>query len=83
MAQTKLKNSSPRVKIIQKIYGFLMNPTEEIIYPKSRYRKYIKDVVSGTLERLELIEDTVNKHLNEDIARTFEKQRQCLGPLLV
>ena len=44
-----------------------MNPTEEIIYPKSRYRKYIKDVVSGTLERLELIEDTVNKHLNEDI----------------
>ena len=67
MAQTKLKNSSPRVKIIQKIYGFLMNPTEEIIYPKSQYRKYIKDVVSGTLERLELIEDTVNKHLNEDI----------------
>jgi len=44
-----------------------MNPDEEIIYPKSQYKKYIKDIVSGTLERLELIEDTVTNHLGEDI----------------
>ena len=44
-----------------------MNPDEEIIYPKSQYKKYIKDVVSGTLERIELIEETVIKSLDQDI----------------
>ena len=66
MSQKKLKNS-PRVKVIQKIYGFLMNPEEEIIYTKSQYKKFIKDVVSGTIERTELIETTIVEHLNEDI----------------
>ena len=61
------KNSSPRIKVIQKIYGSLMNPDEEISYPKNQYRKYIKDVVSGTLERIELIEEVVTKHLEQDI----------------
>ena len=44
-----------------------MNPGVEIDYPKNQYKKFIKDVVSGTLERIELIEDTINKHLSEDI----------------
>lgn len=65
--ERKYKNSSPRIKIIQKIYGSLMNPDEEIIYPKNQYKKFIKDVVSGTLERLPLIEETINTHLSEDI----------------
>ena len=67
MDQKKYKNSSPRVKIIQKIYGSLMNPDEEIAYPKNQYKKYIKDVVSGTLERVDLIEETITKHLDQDI----------------
>ena len=67
MNQKKFSNSSPRIKVIQKIYGSLMNPDEEIIYPKSQYKKYIKDVVSGTLERIELIEETVIKSLDQDI----------------
>jgi transcription antitermination protein NusB len=67
MSQKKIKTSSPRIKVIQKIYGFLMNPDEEIVYPKSQYKKYIKDVVSGTLERTDLIEETVIKHLEQDI----------------
>ncbi len=67
MSQKLNKNSTPRVKIIQKIYGSLMNPDEKIIYPKSQFKKYIKDVVSGTLERIELIEETVTNHLKEDI----------------
>ena len=67
MDQKKFKNTSPRVRIIQKIYGSLMNPDEEIMYPKNQYKKYIKDVVSGTLERTELIEETISKHLNNDI----------------
>ena len=44
-----------------------MNPDEEIVYPKNQYKKYIKDVVSGTLERSELIEETINRHLKSDI----------------
>ena len=67
MNPKKFKNTSPRVKIIQKIYGSLMNPDEAITYPKNQYKKYIKDVVSGTLERTELIEETIIKHLDNDI----------------
>jgi N utilization substance protein B len=67
MDQKKSKNSSPRIKIIQKIYNSLMNPGVEIDYPKNQYKKYIKDVVSGTIERKELIEETVNTHLSADI----------------
>ena len=44
-----------------------MNPGVDIVYPKNQYKKYIKDVVSGTLERTELIEETVSNHLSKDI----------------
>ncbi len=44
-----------------------MNSDELIVFPKSQYKKFIKDVVTGTLERSELIEETVNSHLSEDI----------------
>ena len=80
MEQKKYKNSSPRVKVIQKIYGFLMNPDEEIVYPKNQYKKYIKDVVSGTLERSELIEETIIKHLDKDI--DFKKTDKLLKIIL-
>ena len=67
MAQKKSKNSSPRIKVIQKLYNSLMNPDAEIDYPKSQYKKFIKDVVSGTLERSDLIEETINSYLSKDI----------------
>ena len=67
MNQKKSKKSSPRIKIIQKIYNSMLNPGVKIEYPKSQYKKYIKDVVSGTLERLELIEETININLADDI----------------
>ena len=63
----KSKNSSPRIKVIQKLYNSLMNPDALIDYPKSQYKKFIKDVVTGTLERSELIEKTINTHLHNDI----------------
>ncbi len=63
----KFKNPSPRIKIIQKIYNSLMNPNSIIEYPKNQYKKFIKDVVTGTLERLDLIEETINKNLANDI----------------
>ena len=67
MSQKINKNSLPRVKVVQKIYNLLMNPNTQVEYPKSQYKKFIKDVVEGTLERSELIESTINEHLNSDI----------------
>ena len=66
MNQNKSK-ISPRIKVIQKIYGSLFNPDENIDYPKSQYKKFIKDVVEGTLERRELIEEKISEHLKNDI----------------
>ncbi len=66
----KSKNSSPRIKVIQKLYNSLMNPEAEIDYPKSQYKKFIKDVVTGTLERSKLIEETISSHLSKDINLT-------------
>ena len=67
MSQFKKVSLSPRIKIIQKVYGHLMNPEEKILYPKSQYRKFIKDVVEGTIERKELIEEKIEKYLINDI----------------
>mgnify|MGYP001363946326 FL=1 len=67
MDQKKSKNSSPRIKVIQKLYNALMNPDALIEYPKSQYKKFIKDVVTGTLERSELIEDQIKSFLANDI----------------
>ena len=67
MDPKKSKNISPRIKVIQKLYNSLMNPDAEIDYPKSQYKKFIKDVVKGTLERSDLIQETVNSYLSNDI----------------
>ena len=67
MSLKKSKVTSPRIKVIQKLYSSLINPDNEIDYPKSKYKKFIKDVVTGTLERSEMIEETITAHLTEDI----------------
>ena len=67
MSNYKKTYSSPRIKVIQKVYSHLLNPGEKIDYPKSQYKKFIKDVVEGTLERQELIEDKIKEHLSGDI----------------
>ena len=80
MSLKKSKVTSPRIKIIQKLYSSLINPNSEIDYPKSQYRKYIKDVVTGTLERSELIEETIAAHLTDDI--NLKKTDQLLKIIL-
>ena len=68
MSQTnKKEDKSPRIRVVQKLYGASLNPDEKIIYPKSQYKKFIKDVVQGTIERNELIEETIKKYLAEDL----------------
>ena len=59
--------SNPRVIVIQKLYGHHLNKDSEIFFPKHRYKKFIRDVVNGTIERKELIQDLMDKELSEDI----------------
>ena len=66
----KNKSNLPRVKVIQKLYTSLLNPEEVIEYQKSQYKKFIKDVVTGTLERSELIENQIKSYLASDIDLT-------------
>ena len=56
--QKEIKNNiNSRVIIIQKLYGKLFNKDETISFPKHRFKKFIKDVVNGTIERDEVISD--------------------------
>mgnify|MGYP001185279837 CR=1 FL=1 len=59
--------SNPRVIVIQKLYGHHLNKDSELTFPKHRYKKFIKDVVNGTIERRELIQDLMNRELKDDI----------------
>ena len=67
MIKKDKQSSTPRIKIIQKLYSNLLNPDEKIFFPKSQYKKFMKDVVIGTLERKEFIEQSILQHLSEDI----------------
>ena len=59
--------NNPRVIIIQKLYGQFFNKEEKLDFPKHRFKKFIKDVVSGTLERDEVINEEINTHLSTDL----------------
>ena len=58
---------NPRVIIIQKLYGKYFNKDENLIFPKHRFKKFIKDVVTGTIERDDVIKDEISNHLNPDL----------------
>tara|TARA_B100000963_G_scaffold315224_1_gene294182 strand:- start:794 stop:1198 length:405 start_codon:yes stop_codon:yes gene_type:complete len=59
--------NNPRVIIIQILYGKYYNSDQEIIIPKHRFKKFIKDVVFGTIERNEVILMEIKKYLESDI----------------
>ena len=58
---------NPRIIVVQKLYGHHLNKDSELSFPKHRYKKFIKDVVKGTIERKELIQDLMKKELKDDI----------------
>ena len=58
---------NPRVIVVQKLYGHHLNKDAEITFAKHRYKKFIKDVVNGTIERKELIQNLMDKELKDDI----------------
>jgi transcription antitermination protein NusB len=63
-------HQSPRIIIIQKLYGKFFNNDTDLTFPKHRFRKFIKDVVFGTIERDELIQAEVRNYLSEDLQLT-------------
>ena len=67
MADQLLPKDNPRVLVIQKLYAHHLNKDAEINFPKHRYKKFIKDVVNGTIERRELIQNLIDKELNKHI----------------
>ncbi len=59
--------NNPRVIVIQKLYGKYFNEEENLTFPKHRFKKFIKDVVNGTIERNDVINDEISNHLNSDL----------------
>ena len=58
--------NNPRVIIIQKLYGKFYNEDDTLDFPKHRFKKFIKDIVTGTIERNDLILDELNTKLGGD-----------------
>ena len=64
--QFKAKNN-PRVIAIQKIYGKFYNKEEDLTVGNHRFKKFIKDIINGTIERNDLITEELETHLKEDL----------------
>jgi len=58
--------NNPRVIIIQKLYGKFFNDDEKLDFPKHRFKKFIKDIVFGTIERNELLTEELYKNLGQE-----------------
>ena len=67
MKPTFSPKNNPRVIIIQILYGKFYNNDQKIEIPKHRFKKFIKDVVFGTIERNEIILLEIKKYLDTDI----------------
>ena len=57
MTDKKNRIVNTRVIIIQKLYGKIFNNDELLSFPKHRFKKFIKDVVFGTIERDDVIKE--------------------------
>ena len=59
-------SQNPRIIVIQKLYSYFVNKDTSLKYPKHRYKKFIKDTVSGTIEREEFILDKLKSILRNE-----------------
>ena len=77
-AYSQSKNNA-RVIIIQKLYGKFFNEDNDLDFPKHRFKKFIKDIVLGTIERNDLILDELNSKLgNQSIFKKSDKIFQTI-----
>jgi len=65
MSKKKLDDNA-RIIVVQKLYSYFLNRESKIIYPKHRYKKFIKDTVSGTIEREEVILEKLKEILKDE-----------------
>ena len=72
--------NNPRVIIIQKLYSKYFNNENELVFPKHRFKKFIKDIVNGTIERNDLILDELKNNLGDDFS--FDKLDKILQTIL-
>ena len=71
--------NNPRVIIIQKLYGKFFNEDENLSFPKHRFKKFIKDVVLGSIERNEVIIDELETKLGDKFSfRNLDKVFQII-----
>jgi N utilization substance protein B len=71
--------NNPRVIIIQKLYGKFLNNEEKLDFPKHRFKKFIKDIVSGTIEREEILIEELDRNLGEKFKfNTLDKLFQVI-----
>jgi len=61
-------DNNPRIIVIQKLYSHFLNKESEIVYPKHRYKKFIKDTVSGTIEREEVLLENLKMILKDEFS---------------
>ena len=59
--------NNPRVIIIQKLYGKFYNEDNNLDFPKHRFKKFIKDIVLGTIERDEILVEEINKTFGNEL----------------
>ena len=71
---------NPRVIVIQKLYANHLNQDTELYFPRHRYKKFIKDVVNGTIERKELIQNLIDKELEKNINK---KKTELIVKLMI
>ena len=71
--------NNPRVIIIQKLYGKLFNEDNDLNFPKHRFKKFIKDIVLGAIERNDLIQDELNNKLGDEfVLQNLDKVFQTI-----
>ena len=59
-------NDNSRIIVVQKLYSHYLNRESELIFPKHRYKKFIKDTVLGTIEREELLLENLKIILKDE-----------------
>ena len=59
-------NDNPRIIVVQKLYSHYLNREAELIFPKHRYKKFIKDTVLGTIEREEFLLENLKTILKDE-----------------
>ena len=59
-------NNNPRIVVIQKLYSYFLNKETNMVYPKHRFKKFIKDTVNGTIEREEIILENLKNILKDE-----------------